>query len=162
MCRLQLSTSTVLRLQVPFSVCEYLLSIARAPFSTQNNKFALPFSLPRAFTRPVRPLQGFSRLHRGPETFIRTFSTHVHTQPMPRLRLACAIDANWSLTVRGVRHIVRTVLREYLLSYHTVNIRDIQYHLWWTSFQRVTRQMPRNLEYAPQTTVSASIGPWDS
>ena len=75
------SASTVLIQQVPFSglylMSRYLLF-----------KFALPFSLARTYKRLVQPYRGFLRLCRYSKTFLRTFSTPMHTQSMPRSRHA--------------------------------------------------------------------------
>ena len=109
-------------LQVPFSfskyrslayilLCKYLLF-----------KFALPFSLPRTYKRPVQPHRGFQRLSRYSETFLRIFITHMHIQSLPRSRNAATIAENWSLTERRFRHLERTVLGRYLLSCYTVSI----------------------------------------
>ena len=107
-------------LQVPFScskyrslayilLCKYLLF-----------KFALPFSLPRTYTRLVQPYRGFLWLSRYSETFLRTFITHMHVQSLPRPRDAATFAKNWSLTERRFCHLWRTVLGRYLLSCYTV------------------------------------------
>ena len=68
----------------------------------------------------MQPFQAFPQLYQYSETFLRTFSTHVHTQSLPRPRNATSIDENWTLTERRVRHLERTVFGRYLLSCHTV------------------------------------------
>ena len=68
----------------------------------------------------LQSLQAFPWLYQYSGTFLRTFSTHVHTQSLPRPRDATSIDENWTPTERRVRHLERTVLGRYLLSCHTV------------------------------------------
>ena len=107
-------------LQVPFSfskyrslayilLCKYLLF-----------KFALPFSLPRTYKCLVQPYEGFLRLSWYSETFLLTFITHMHIQPLPSSRDAATIAENW-LTERRFHHLQRTVLGRYLLSCFTVS-----------------------------------------
>ena len=60
--------------------------------------------------------------------FLHTFSTHVHTQSLPRPRDATSIDENWTLTERRVRRLERTVLGRYFLSCHTVSFGDYAVH----------------------------------
>ena len=99
----QMTASTVLIQQVPFSFSRYR-SLAYILMSRYLLfKFALPFSLVRTYKR-----------------LVRTFFTPVHTQSMPRSRDAAWIDENRTLTERRVRHLERTVLGRYLLSCHTV------------------------------------------
>ena len=133
-----ISTSSKL-LQVPFSfskyhslayilLCKYLLF-----------RFALPFSLPRTYKRLVQPYRGFLWLSRYPETFLRTFITHMHIQSLPRSRDAATIGENWSLTERRFRHLERTVLGRYLLSCHTVLFDKCPSLMfaWWVSDNQV-------------------------
>ena len=82
----QIAASTVLMQQVPFSFSKYR-SLAYILMSRYLLfKFALPFSLARSYKLLVQPYRGFPRLFRYFETFLRTFSTPVHTQPLPRSR----------------------------------------------------------------------------
>ena len=110
-----------------FSCCRYR-SLYASTFSLiykyrsrpVNKQFTVPFSLHRTFLRLMQPFQAFSRLYEYSETFLRTFSTHLHTESLPRIRDATSIDENWTLTERRVRHLERTVLDRYLLSCHTM------------------------------------------
>ena len=90
-------------------LCKYLLF-----------KFALPFSLPWTYKRLVQPYQGFLRLSRYFEMFLRTLITHMHIQSLPHSCDAATIAENWSLTEWRFRHLERTVLGRYLLSCRTM------------------------------------------
>ena len=112
-------------LQVPFSFSKYHShSASTIHYILMSRyllfKFALPFSLARTYKRLVQPYRGFPRLCRYSKSFLRTFSTPVHTQSLPRSRDAASIDENWTLAERRVRYLERTVPGRYLLSYHTV------------------------------------------
>ena len=112
----QMTASTVLIQQVPYSFSRYH-SLAYILMSRYLLfKFALPFSLAWTYKRLVQPYHGFLRLCRYSETFLCTFFTPVHTQPMP----PAWIDENLTLIERRIRHLERTVLGRYLLSCHTV------------------------------------------
>ena len=136
----QMAASTVLIQQVPFSFSRYR-SLAYILMSRYFLfKFALPFSLTRTYKRLVQPYRGFLRICRYSKTFLRTFITHMHIQPLPRSRDAATIAEYWSLTERRFRHLERTVLGRYLLSCHTVTCGKSLAPLWfltptlsWTS-----------------------------
>ena len=117
----QMTTSTVLIQQVPFSFSRYR-SLACIFLMSRYLlfKFELPFSLARTYKRLVQPYRGFLRLCWYCKTFLRTFFTPVHTPSMPRSRDAAWIDENWTLIEWRVRHLERTVLGRYLASCHTV------------------------------------------
>ena len=116
----QMAASTVLIQQVPFSFSRYR-SLAYILMSRYLLfKFTLPLSLARTYKRHVQPYRGFLRLYRYSKTFLRTFITHMHIQPLPRSRDVATIAENWSLTEWRFRHLERTVLGKYLLSCHTV------------------------------------------
>ena len=69
----QMTASTVLIQQVPFSFGRYR-SLAYILMSRYLLfKFALPFSLARPYKRIVQPYRGFLRLCRYSKTFLRTF-----------------------------------------------------------------------------------------
>ena len=95
-------------LQVPFSFCTRQQAIHGTVLFT-----------PDLLTQH-KSSQAFPRLYQYSETFLRTFSTSVHTHSLPRPRDAASIDENWTLIERRVRHLERTVPVRYLLSYHTV------------------------------------------
>ena len=110
-------------LQVPFFICRYLLLNIQVPFSTRQQAihgtvlFTPDLLTPRtAFPSLPATLPVFWNVS------THLFSTHVHTQSLPRPRDATSIDENWTLTERRVRHLERTVLGRYLLSCHTVTI----------------------------------------
>ena len=131
----QMTASTVLIQQVPFSFSRYR-SLAYILMSRYLLfKFALPFSLVRTYKRLVQPYRGFLRLCRYSKTFLRTFFTPVHTQSMPRSRDAAWIDENRTLTERRVRHLERTVLGRYLLSCHTVHSPTIITQIYFASIE---------------------------
>ena len=115
----QMTASTVLIQQVPFSFSRYR-SLAYILMSRDLLfKFALPFSLPR--TAPYS-LTGVSYDSAGiPKRFYALF-TPVHTQSMPHACDAAWINENRTLIERRIRHLERTVLSRYLLSCHTVSI----------------------------------------
>ena len=69
----QMTASTVLIQQVPFSFSRYR-SLAYILMSRYLLfKLALPFSLARTYKRLVQPYRGFLRLWRYSKTFLRTF-----------------------------------------------------------------------------------------
>ena len=69
----QMTASTVLIQQVPFSFSRY----RSPPYILMSRyilfKFALPFSLARTYKRLAQPYRGFLRLCRYSKTFLRTF-----------------------------------------------------------------------------------------
>ena len=124
----QMTASTVLIQQVPFSFSRYR-SLAYISMSRYLLfKFALPFSLARTYKRLVQPYQcllrlcwySYGSLFRIFQNVSTHFFTPVHAQSMPRSRDAAWIDENWTLIERRVCHLERTVLGRYLLSCHTV------------------------------------------
>ena len=107
-------------LQVPFFIPRYLL-LKQIPFSTHQQAIHGTVLFTPDLLTPHKLFQDFPRLHQYSETFLRTFSTHVHTQSLPRPRDATSINENLTLTERRVRHLERKVLGRYLLSCHTVS-----------------------------------------
>ena len=112
----------VLMLQVPFFICRYLLLNIQVPFSTRQQAIrGTVLFTPDLLT----PHTAFTSIPTTVPVFWNVsthFSTHVHTQSLPRPRDVTQIDENWTLTKRRVRHLERTVLGRYLLSCHTVSI----------------------------------------
>ena len=69
----QMTASTVLIQQVPFSFSRYCSLAYILTSRYLLFKFALPFSLARTYKRLVQPYRGFLRLCRYSKTFLRTF-----------------------------------------------------------------------------------------
>ena len=117
--RLHMATTAFI-LQVPFFICRYLLLNIQVPFSTHQQSIHGTVLFTPDILTPHKPFWAFPRLYQYSETILRTFSTHEHTQSLPRPRDAASINENWTLTERRVRHLERKVPGRYLLSHHTV------------------------------------------
>ena len=128
----QMTASTVLIQQVPFSSSRYRSSAYILMSRYLLFKFAFPFSLARHYKRLVQPYRGFYDSAGIPKRFYALF-TPEYTQWMPRSRDAAWKEEIWTLTERRVRHLERTVLGRYLLSCHTVSY-------WWCCCYPMTKR----------------------